>query len=191
MVTNGVSALLDMLPFAVCDSGEGIMYATPNYGMFRHDIETRNGIEIVEVPCEEPFDQFSANNADELILKFEAALEGASQRGIRVRAILLCNPSNPLVRYYSAVTLTRLARFCAQHQLHLICDEIYAMSTFPNNGLDDFTSVLSINTDTIVNNRNIHVLYGVSKDLGFGGLRLGFLITRNDVLKEACLQLAY
>lgn len=179
-----------MLPFAVCDSGDGIMYTTPNYGMFKHDIETRNGIEIVEVPCEEQFDQFSANNADELILKFESALKVASQRGILVRAVLLCNPSDPLRICYSTVTLIGLARFCAQNQLHLISDEIYAISSFPNNGLEDFTSVLSIDTEAGVNNRNIHVLYGVFKDFGLDGLRLGFLITRNDVLKEACLQLA-
>lgn len=199
MATNGVTAILDMLPFAVCDPGEGIMYTTPGYGMFKHDIESRNSIKIVEVPCADGFDQFSAQNADVLIDMFESALRQASKKGIVVKAILICNPCNPLGRCYSRSSLIQLAKFCSRNNLHLISDEIYAMSVFSSPdensshrpALDGFTSVLAIDQEADVDGRNMHILYGASKDFGLGGLRLGFLITRNDVLKEACRRLAY
>jgi aspartate/methionine/tyrosine aminotransferase len=51
---------------------------------------------------------------------------------------------------------------------------------------DGFTSALSIsNMDTNGDlSDNIHVTYGAAKDFGMGGMRLGFLATRNQNLKE-------
>lgn len=195
LTSNGVTSLLDLLPFAICDSGEGIMYTTPVYGMFRHDMNSRNNISIIEVPCENGFDQFISSNCDRLMQKFEIALQNARDQGVKVKAILICNPCNPLGRCYSRKTLIHLARFCQKEGLHLVSDEIYAMSVFENQGkeylkMDGFTSALSIQYETGIDGRNIHILWGASKDFGLGGLRLGFLITRNDVLKEACRRLA-
>ena len=200
IITNGVTALLDMLAFSICDAGEGIMYTTPTYGMFSHDLQARNEIKIVEIPTEDTFDQFSAASADELIERVHTALKTAIGEGIVVKAVLICNPSNPLGRCYSRSTLIRLAQFCAVNELHLISDEIYAMSVF--SGADDgntfaeeevmdgFTSALSIDNETGVDGRNIHVLYGAAKDFGLGGLHLGMLFTKNMVLWEACRRLA-
>ncbi|KAJ9136657.1 Aspartate aminotransferase [Pleurostoma richardsiae] len=190
MGTNGVTALLDIVSFAACDAGEAIMYTTPAYGMFHPDLTSRNGIRVVEVPCEEDFDQFTADNSDALIKRLEAAYQRASKAGITVRAMLLCNPCNPLGRCYSRTTLAKLAAFCGRHQLHLISDEIYALSVTPAESmLDGFTSVLSLDRETGLDPRGVHVLYGASKDWGLGGLRLGFLITRSAVFKEACRRL--
>lgn len=190
MATNGVTALLDIVFFAACDAGEAIMYTTPVYGMFRPDMTSRNGIHVVEVPCEDDFDQFAASNSDLLVRRFEMAYQQASKAGIVVRAILLCNPCNPLGRCYSRMTLVQLAAFCERNKLHLICDEIYALSvTSSGPKLDGFTSALAVGQEAGLNPQSIHVLYGASKDWGLGGLRLGFLITHNSVFKEACRRL--
>lgn len=80
--------------------------------------------------------------------------------------------------------------------MHLVADEIYAMSGFaPAPGeshLDRFTSVLSLEDDprNHIHINNIHVFYGASKDFGMGGLRLGFLITRNEFFWKACRRVA-
>jgi aspartate/methionine/tyrosine aminotransferase len=74
----------------------------------------------------------------------------------------------------------------------LVSDEIFAMSGFLLEGgegeLEAFTSVLSIPQDAekMVWKENIHCLYGASKDFGMGGLRLGFLVSKNGGLKETC-----
>jgi aspartate/methionine/tyrosine aminotransferase len=110
---------------------------------------------------------------------------------VKVKAVLICNPSNPVGRFYSREALVEIARFCGERGLHLVSDEIFAMSCFDSEeegGLDTFTSVLSIPDDVEKNvkKENIHALYGASKDFGMGGLRLGFLVSRNGVLKETC-----
>ncbi|KAK6510655.1 hypothetical protein TWF506_009757 [Arthrobotrys conoides] len=106
----------------------------------------------------------------------------------RIRAILLANPHNPLGRCYPRETLVEYLKFCEKYDIHLIADEIYAMSIFKtssNHGAVQFHSVLSIDMDKIVNPRRVHVLYGMSKDFSSNGLRLGLVISRNRQLVEA------
>jgi aspartate/methionine/tyrosine aminotransferase len=73
--------------------------------------------------------------------------------------------------------------------MHLVVDEIYAMSTLADNNDDaditPFTSILSTSSQ-----KNVHCLYGMSKDFNMGGLRMGFLVTRNPVIKAAASQAA-
>ena len=79
-------------------------------------------------------------------------------------------------------------RFCAKHSLHLISDEVYALSVFSNPSAPDappFTSILSIDTTNIINPNLVHVTYGFSKDFGAAGLKLGVLISRNGSLRQA------
>lgn len=49
-----------------------------------------------------------------------------------LRLQILCNPQNPLGRTYSRDTLLAYARFCEERDLHLVSDEIYAMSVYEN-----------------------------------------------------------
>jgi aspartate/methionine/tyrosine aminotransferase len=202
IVASGVTSLLDILPFNLADEGEAIMYATPIYGMFNHDIVSRNGLKIVEVPTEDMPDQFLAENAKVLVKAFEKAYLKSLKGGVRVRAILICNPCNPLGRCYSRATLVELAQFCAKYMLQLISDEIYAMSAHTadeanaanaqnetEDQIDTFTSVLTLDTTDGADPENIHTLYGASKDFGMGGLRLGFLITRNAVMWQCVRKL--
>lgn len=48
--------------------------------------------------------------------------------------MIVCNPQNPLGRTYSRETLLAYARFCEERDLHLVSDEIYAMSVYENTG---------------------------------------------------------
>lgn len=45
---------------------------------------------------------------------------------------MLVNPHNPTGRIYSADTLRAYVQFAEKHDLHLIANEIYALSTFHN-----------------------------------------------------------
>lgn len=79
-------------------------------------------------------------------------------------------------------------RFCQRHRLHFISDEIYALSVFENPDFPDaapFTSALSIHTTDVIDADLVHVIYGLSKDFGVAGLKVGCLISRNEALKKA------
>jgi aspartate/methionine/tyrosine aminotransferase len=79
-------------------------------------------------------------------------------------------------------------RFCQSHQIHLISDEIFACTVFDSGepGAVAFTSLLSIDPTGLIDPSLCHVITGMSKDFAVGGLRIGAIITQNQILKKAC-----
>lgn len=82
--------------------------------------------------------------------------------------------------------------FCAKHSLHLISDEIFALSTFEEylpSSLDvPFTSTLSCSSNLDVS--QIHVMYGLSKDFAAGGLRIGCVASHNTLVHDSVRAIA-
>ena len=118
---------------------------------------------------------------------YEKAFEDAKARGVNVRALLICNPHNPLGRCYTREALVELLRLCGRKSIHLISDEIYALSTYgrEDDEPETFTSVLSIDVKGLVDREHVHVLYGMSKDFGAAGMRLGCVVSWNETFKKA------
>lgn len=56
-------------------------------------------------------------------------------------------------------------RLCAAKGIHLISDEIYALSVFKwdDRPSEEFTSVRAIDPTGIIDPSQVHVLYGMSK----------------------------
>ncbi|KAJ1706190.1 aminotransferase [Aspergillus flavus] len=122
----------------------------------------------------------------------EAFLKARDEDGVSVRALLICNPHNPLGRCYPRETLEALLQFYQKYQIHIISDEVYELSVYEENtSTDGFISLLSIEPANIgVNPALIHVLYGMSKDFAAAGLRLGCLISQNQKLLQAALSIS-
>lgn len=95
-------------------------------------------------------------------------------------------------RCFSQESIETLLRYASKHNLHVISDEVYALSTFghllPNNNMehDPFLSVLSLpNLEQLIDPSLVHVVYGLSKDFGVNGLRVGFVIDQhNPILRN-------
>lgn len=58
-----------------------------------------------------------------------------------------------------------LFRLCGKRKIHLVSDEIYALSVYDSGepGAVPFTSVLSLNKEGLIDEKYVHVLYGLSK----------------------------
>lgn len=172
--TSGLTNAVECITFAIADAGEGILLARPFYGSFPHIMLERPGVKSVYVEFGR-VDPFSIESVE----AYEAALAEAAKEGIKVRALLLCNPHNPLGRCYSRDFIRALMRFASKHCLHIISDEIYALSAYSGNS---FTSVLAVETEDLIDPQLIHCLWGTSKDFGASGIRLGAVISHNQLL---------
>lgn len=100
---------------------------------------------------------------------------------------MLCHPHNPLGQCYPRETLIAFMKLCKKYNIHLLADEIYAMSVYD---IDDpnavkFESILSIETEKYMDSRYLHLLYGMSKDTAASGIRMGVIHTRNSELLSA------
>ncbi|KAI9929819.1 hypothetical protein ASPWEDRAFT_48044 [Aspergillus wentii DTO 134E9] len=178
-ITNGVSAAIEHLSWALADPGEGILLGKPFYGTFIPDLSLRLGAEVVQVDFDD-CDPFCSG----AVRKYEDALLGFERRtGKKVRALMLCHPHNPLGRCYPRETIIELMAFCQKYQIRLISDEIYALSVWENT-IDtspapvEFTSALSIDTTGTIDPQLLHVLWGMSKDFGANGIRVGVIISQ-------------
>lgn len=126
-VTNGCSSALEHLSWAIANPGEGFLLGRPFYGTFVPDLSLRSGATVVPV---------SFGHVDPLSLDavdiYENALIAARRKGTRIAGLILCNPHNPLGRCYPEDVILRLMRLCEKYDLHLISDEIYALSVWEN-----------------------------------------------------------
>jgi len=195
---SSISALTDALTWSICNEGEGIMIPRPLYTGFRVDIPQRSRGVIVPVSFS-GLDHVGEGSLDDVFdaeanaQAFERAWRKCEEDGIKVKAVLLTNPHNPLGKCYPASALKSVAKFCGKHGLHLICDEIYALSVFENRenpGVETFTSILSVDLEGLIDEDMVHVMYGPSKDFCANGLRLGALCSKNEGLIGAVASLA-
>lgn len=182
LVANGVTPLCEMLGFTICDPGDAILYSRPMYQSFATDFGLKAQIQslFVNLDAADPF-------GPGCVTAYEEALKQAEKDGVRVRALMLCNPHNPLGICYPKDTIIALMKLCQQYRLHLLSDEIYATSVYqvPDKHARPFVSVLSFDTTPYIDPTLLHVIYGMSKDFAGGGIRLGVIYTHNAHLRRA------
>ncbi|KAM0086123.1 hypothetical protein ACKRZS_001579 [Fusarium odoratissimum] len=186
-ITNGCSSAIEHLVWALADPGDAILLGQPFYGTFAPDIELRFGAKLLKVPF---------YDVDPLGMKGVAAYEKvileSRENGVNTVALLLCDPHNPLRRCYPRSVIIQLMQSCEKYQIHFVSDEIYALSVWENTvdegELVPFESALSIGTTGIIESSRVHVIWGMSKDFGANGLRLGALISQSNLpLHDAML----
>lgn len=140
------------------------MIATPYWSGLDISLTVQN--EALILPIHIPL-QHATDKA--CIVYYDCALRTATQP---VKALILCNPTNPTGQCYPHETLQSLLDFCVSNNLHLISDEVYALSVHggavPDGRSASFTSALALNAE----HNNLHVIYSLSKDFGCSGIRL-------------------
>lgn len=124
------------------------------------------------------------------IQELNDAYNNAISLGYRVRFIMICNPNNPLGIIYPVTTIQNIMKWCRSksinnpvNTIHMIFDEIYALSTHALPGQHQYQSIIKI-TNNVFNN-DIHMLYSLSKDFGISGIRYGILYTQNEYVLKA------
>lgn len=179
-VSNGCSSAVEHLSWAIANPGEAFLLGQPYYGTFPADISLRTGVGVVPVPFGAT-DPFSLEAVD----KYEEALLEAQSRGVKTAGLILCNPHNPLGRCHPRETILGLMRLCQKYELHLVSDEIYALSVWENTVDENpppvpFESCLSIPTEGVIDPARVHVVWGMSKDFGANGIRMGAVVSQHN-----------
>jgi aspartate aminotransferase len=101
----------------------------------------------------------------------------------RTRLVLLCNPNNPTGTVYTRDELREVGRFCADHGLFLVVDEVYREFVY-----DGGEAVSSLGFPELED--RVVVVDSLSKRYSACGIRLGCLVTRNPEIHDACLRMA-
>lgn len=95
-----------------------------------------------------------------------------------VKAILLCNPQNPVGKVFSRDELTALAKIAKKHDAIVISDEIHAPLTFDQSQFVPYLSCGPEAEDTGV------CITSASKSWNLAGLKAAFLLTQSEQMQK-------
>jgi aspartate/methionine/tyrosine aminotransferase len=175
-VLSGAGSVLEILFYLLADSGDAVLVPTPSYAGFWMDLGVRDGLQIVPV-------HRSAKDGFRLTpALLDRALAAADRP---VRALLFTSPDNPLGTVYAAAEIDAVVEWAAEAGIHVVFDEIYALSVF---GERPFTSVAALRSSL---GEGVHIVWAFSKDFAASGLRCGVLVSENERLLAAVDGLAY
>ncbi|CAA2934988.1 1-aminocyclopropane-1-carboxylate synthase-like [Olea europaea var. sylvestris] len=173
VMAGGATGANELLMFCLADPGDAFLVPSPYYPAFDRDLSWRTGVKLLPIAGE------SSNNFQITIQALEEAYENAQKANIKVKGLIIANPSNPLGTTMDRDTLRSLVTFINEREIHLVCDEIYAATIFraPN-----FVSISEIIEEVECNRDLIHIVYSLSKDMGIPGLRVGTVYSYNDAV---------
>lgn len=176
VVLNGAGSILELLFYALADPGDAVLVPTPSYAGFWADLETRNGLHILQVPTA---------SSEGFRLRPDSLDQALAAANRPVRALLFTSPDNPQGRVYRAEEIESILRWAEARHLHLVADEVYALSVF---GEVPFTSCARLRPQL---GSNLHVVWAFSKDFAASGLRCGVLWSENAKVRQAIGALSY
>jgi 1-aminocyclopropane-1-carboxylate synthase len=182
ILSNGCGTSIESLCHVLCDENDSVLVPSPYYGGLDFDMVRRAKVNIF------PF-KYTRNS-------LEKTFSNVSPSN-RIRALFIINPSNPTGFIYSRDDLLDMIKFCKKRKLHLVVDEIYALSVFGKYSLsaetknhNKFVSILTLLDLVDGCEEFVHVLWGLSKDFCMNGFRVGITISKNKSiiggLKELC-----
>ena len=171
LVTNGVSEGLDMVISSIVEDGDEVLLPGPYYPPYASYVRLHGGI-----PVEFAVD---LNNSTPDIEDIKSKITS------KTVAICLISPNNPTGVVFNEKSLKDLVDIANQHNLYIICDEIYDQIVFD----EKFVGIGKVAGDSPV-----IVLNGFSKVHLMSGWRIGYIAfnqsSKLDALRENLPKLA-
>lgn len=174
VMSGGATGAQETLAFCLADPDDAFLIPVPYYPAFDRDFCWRTRARLLPIYCD------SSNNFNITPSALESAYINARKSNIRVKGILISNPSNPLGTTMEKQTLQFLLRFVNEKRIHLICDEIFSGTVFKQPRFVSLSEV--VEADPTFDRRLVHVVYSLSKDLGLPGFRVGVVYSYNDAV---------
>ncbi|OMO56418.1 Aminotransferase, class I/classII [Corchorus capsularis] len=185
VLTAGATSANETLMFCLAEQGDAFLLPTPYYPGFDRDLKWRTGAEIVPIQCS------SSNRFKITESALEEAYQQAHKKNLRVKGVLITNPSNPLGTTMSRAELDLLINFITAKEIHLISDEIYSGTVFSSPG---FVSIMEVLKDRQLENTDVwdrvHIVYSLSKDLGLPGFRVGAIYSNDPIVVAAATKMS-
>ena len=118
---------------ALTKPGDGVMIQSPVYGPFRFSVEATER-RLMDAPLKRDDTGRYSMDLD--------AVEKQLQAG--AKALVLCNPHNPVGRVWTREELRRLGEICLRHGVRVVADEIHCELTYEGH---DYTPFASLSDD--------------------------------------------
>ena len=170
----GVVASIDSIFKHLLSKGDKVMMFSPIYHTFYHCID-HNELEFVDHPL----------IYDEVNHSYSVDLDHLEENLKGVKALLLCNPHNPVGHIYSLEELNEIARICYENDVYLLSDEIHFDITSPDTLCH---SILEVDKKYL---DNVITLLAPSKAFNLASIQASAIVVPNEELKEKIQSYVY
>ena len=164
VVTCGSTEAMMAAMMSVCNPNDKVVIFSPFYENYGADT-ILTGAQPIYVPLKPPTFEF---DADEL----EAAVK---QDG--VKALILCNPSNPCGKVFTREELLMIAELAKKYDIYVITDEVYEHIIYKPYEHVYMATLPGMRERTIICN-------SLSKTYSVTGWRLGYVIAPADICER-------
>ena len=164
VVTCGSTEAMMAAMMSVCNPGEKVVIFSPFYENYGADT-ILSGAEPIYVPLKPPTFHF---DADEL----EAAI-----RQPDVKALILCNPSNPCGKVFTRQELTIIGDLAKKYDIYVITDEVYEHILYQPYEHVYIATLPGMRERTIM-------CSSLSKTYSITGWRLGYVIASPEIIER-------
>lgn len=165
VVTCGSTEAMMAAMMTVCNPGDKVVVFSPFYENYGADTILCNA-EPIYVPLNPPAFDFDAD-----------VLENAMKQP-GVKAMILCNPSNPCGRVFTRDELTIIANLAIKYDIYVITDEVYEHIVYAPSVHTYMSTLPGMRERTIVCN-------SLSKTYSITGWRLGYVIASKEIIERA------
>ena len=166
-IGNGVSELIDLSLRALLNPGDEVLVPSPDYPLWSAAVALNGGI-VRHYPCP-PENSFAPD-----LETLETMITP------RTRAMVIINPNNPTGAVYDRATLEKMVALAEQHDLVVLCDEIYDQMVYDD---AEFIPIA-----TLVRNAVCLTYSGLSKVYRACGYRVGWCVFTGELEKAESLQ---
>ncbi len=164
LVTCGGTEAMMCAMMTVCNPGDKVAVFSPFYENYSADA-ILSGAEPIFIPLTPPDYNFDP-----------AKIEAAFREGIR--AIILCNPSNPCGKVFTREELEFIGKLAVQHDAFVITDEVYEHIIY-----EPYVHVHAAGLPGCY--EHVITCSSLSKTYSITGWRLGYLIGPERVIENA------
>ena len=176
IVVDGASTALDNFAHVLADAGEVFLGTTPCYRRIENNLGERSLVDMIPITLKSHSD-YQLTVAD-----LEMTLAVAKLDGRIVRGIILMNPHNPLGTVLSPRIILEVLEFAKRNQLHVVFDEVFALSVFEPE--IEFCSVAGL-AAILPDPERTHFYWGFSKDFCLSGFRCGVMYSWSQEVVKA------
>ena len=190
-VSSGASGVIEVSTFILGNSGDVAVFPAPCYPVYRQDMGNFGGIERYDLQTHHDLAELSAGPLLSIEHLEEAKRDLESKRK-DFKFLILTSPDNPTGIIYSRTLLDRIADWCIANKIHLVVNEIYALSTLnlrhpiiaaDYKNTESYESFIPVMQEK--QSDYLHMWYAFSKDFGISGFRLGFVYSLNETFHKA------
>ena len=164
VVTCGSTEAMMASMLSICNPGDKVVVFSPFYENYGADAILSNATPIY-VPLKPPTFEFDPNELEDAM----------KQQG--VKALILCNPSNPCGKVFSREELMLIADLAKKYDLYVITDEVYEHIIYEPYKHTYMATLPGMRERTIICN-------SLSKTYSITGWRLGYVIADEKIIER-------